>query len=305
MTKKNKILFNFIKFFIIFFIILFLYIFKDNILLFKEDIYSYLNRTNSISKIELEKKKEISLPGKVDVPGALRVVSNILNINNKELSSDGIIFITNKYRKENGDLTQLTRNDKLDISAREKLKDMFINQYFEHVSPSGIGIADLSEDTGYEYILIGENLAMGNFSDDKALVDAWMASPGHRVNILNSNYTQIGVSVGQGKFEGRNVWMAVQHFGTPKDICPSIDQVLFEEINVKQKEIENIENSLISRRNEIDKGDSYKGSAHTDAVNKYNKDVTIYNNLIKNIKEKITIYNKQINLFNECILSKQ
>ncbi len=305
MTKKTKILFNFLKFFIIFLIIVSLYIFKDNIFLFAEKIYSSLNETNSISKVEFEKKKEVALPSKVDIPGALRVVDSILSINNKPLSNAGVISITNEYRKENGDLVQLIENDKLDISAEKKLKDMFANQYFEHISPSGVGVANLSEETGYEYILIGENLAMGNFLDDKALVDAWMASPGHRANILNSHYTQIGVAVGKGKFEGRNVWMAVQHFGTPIDVCPSVDKILLDEINLDQSNIQGMESSLISRRNDIDKGDIYKGSAYYNAVNSYNKDVTIYNNLLKTTKEKIIIYNKQINLFNECVLSKQ
>ena len=305
MTKKTKILFKIIKIFIIFLIITSLYIFKDNVFLLVGNIYSYLNKTNSISKVDFENKKEIALPSKVDVPGALRVVDNILNINNTPLSKNGVISITNQYRRENGGLVQLVENDKLDISAEKKLKDMFAKQYFEHISPSGVGVANLSEETGYEYILIGENLAMGNFQDDKALVDAWMASPGHRANILNGHYTQIGVAVGRGKFEGRNVWMAVQHFGTPRDVCPSIDEVLLNGINLDQATIKQMESNLISRRNEIDKGDSYKGSNYYDAVNNYNKDINIYNNLLKTTKEKIIIYNNQINLFNKCVLSKQ
>jgi len=212
----------------------------------------------------------------VSTPGALRVVDALVNKNAATLSKDNIIKETNLNRKENGDLPELKENSKLDLSAENKLQDLFAKQYFEHVSPSGVSITDLAKQVGYEYILIGENLAMGNFKDDQALLDAWMASPGHRANILNKNYTEIGVAVGKGKFEGKNVWMAVQHFGTPRSECPTIDQVLFGVIGINQSKIQQMENDLVSEKNKIDSGTLLEGSTYLEEVNSYNKLINIF-----------------------------
>ena len=291
---------------IIFFVVGSLFIVKDDFKSAIENISSYFNKSNDSPIIELTDKKEVQLPSKIDVPGALRVVDNLLSLNsNIKLSKDNVIIFTNQNRKENGNLSALVENQKLNLSAEKKLEDMFANQYFEHISPSEIGVADLSNQVGYEYILIGENLAMGNFKDDKSLVDAWMASEGHRANILNKHYTEIGVAVGKGVFEGKNIWMAVQHFGTPRSVCPPIDQVLFGVINLNLNQIQEMENNLILRLDSINKRVLYEGSTYHEQVNEYNSLINIYNNLIKDIKQKINDYNNQIRAFNFCLLSNQ
>src|SRR5262249_8345343 len=117
---------------------------------------------------------------------------------NVTLTQAGVIKWTNIQRQENGALPALTVNAKLNESAQLKLKDMFAKQYFEHVSPSGVGPDGLANEVGYAYASIGENLALGNFADDRALVQAWMDSPGHRANILGKSYREIGVAVGKG-----------------------------------------------------------------------------------------------------------
>ena len=53
----------------------------------------------------------------------------------------------------------------------------------------------MAKKAGYEYISVGENLAMGNFKNDGDLVEAWMNSPGHRANILSFKYKELGVAV--------------------------------------------------------------------------------------------------------------
>ena len=64
---------------------------------------------------------------------------------------------------------------------------------------------------------------MGNFKNDQDLVSAWLNSPGHRANILNTRFTEIGTAVLKGFYEGREVWMAVQEFGLPLSSCPNPD----------------------------------------------------------------------------------
>lgn len=256
------------------------------------------NTTNSYSNPTPDNSGKL-----IKTPGALVVSDNFLtsNISKISLSSKRVIEITNEQRKLNGDLPPLIENPKLDFSAEKKLQDMFVKGYFEHVSPSGIGVGDLGTEVGYEYIIIGENLALGNFIDDKALVDAWMASPGHRANILNNRYTDIGVSVGKGMYNGKSTWMSVQHFGLPKSACPSIDEVLRGMIGFDQDKIKGMEGELVSKKANIDSGAVSGGMTTNGQIDNYNLIVKDYNNLISDIKEKINTYNKQVRDFNTCI----
>jgi len=296
---------TFFKTLVIFFLIAFFYVFQNEIVSWVGNVYSYLTSdVKAPDGTPLKEKTKIELPSKEDLPGALRVIDSIVTSNDK-LSKAGVITYTNKYRKENGDLVQLVENNKLDLSAQKKLQDMFAKQYFEHTSPSGVGISELGNQAGYEYILIGENLAMGNFKNDQALVDAWMASPGHRANILNKHYTEIGVAVGKGVFEGRNVWMAVQHFGAPSNLCSSTDKNLLDEIKLNQGAIQKMENDLTSKKAQIDKKGVYEGTAYIEQVNQYNNLINIYNNLVIDTKVEINNYNNQINIFNSCVVNNQ
>src|ERR1035437_2204880 len=261
--------------FIILFVAATLFIMKDDVKSVIDKVSTYLNKNINHSQIVklTTQKQETPLPGKTQTPGALRVVDNLLSLNsNNTLSKNNVILLTNKNRKENGDLPALKESSKLDGSAEKKLQDMFTNQYFEHVSPTGVSISDLGKQAGYEYILIGENLALGNFKDDAALLDAWMASVGHRANILNKHYTEIGVAVGKGKFEGRDTWMAVQHFGEPMSICPTVDQVLLGIITLNQNQINTMKDNLTLRLDSINKGTLYEGSTLKEQVDIYNKD---------------------------------
>lgn len=289
---------------IIAFVLLALFLVKDELRPVADKIYSYLNKSYNTVETKLVGQENTQLPGIVDTPGALRLPDNIFN-NSTKLSKDKVIEFTNKARQENGNMKALIENQKLDLSAEKKLQDMFAKQYFEHVSPSGVGIADLGIEVGYEYILIGENLALGNFKDDSALVDAWMASPGHRANILNSHYTEIGVAVGKGKFEGQDTWIAVQHFGAPRSLCPSVDKVLSGIINIDKNKIKQLADDIAVRLAMIDKKAIYEGSTYSEQITIYNNLVNTYNNLAKDIKQKINDYNNQINAFNLCISSNQ
>ena len=69
---------------------------------------------------------------------------------------------------------------------------MHDNQYFSHTSPTYGSPFDMMKQFGISYRTAGENIAMGQQSP-QAVVDAWMNSEGHRANILNSSYTQIGM----------------------------------------------------------------------------------------------------------------
>ena len=111
-----------------------------------------------------------------------------------------VIVLINNIRKENG-LSEITMNTELCKVARLKAQDMHNNQYFSHTSPTYGSPFDMMKQFGITYRTAGENIAMGQ-TTPQAVVDAWMNSDGHRANILNASYTQIGM----GYVSDGNYW---------------------------------------------------------------------------------------------------
>lgn len=125
-----------------------------------------------------------------------------------------IITYTNKERASES-LTTLTESSTLDQAAQLKLADMFADNYWDHVAPDGTMAWDFMKKASYTYQYAGENLAKG-YHDSGSVVEAWMDSPTHKENILNTNYTEIGVAVGSGTIDGKEVTVIVQLFGVPQ-----------------------------------------------------------------------------------------
>jgi hypothetical protein len=236
-------------------------------------------------------------------PKPLRIIDPIITgtINYKTLSVKGIVDHTNSQRKLNNNLPELKINEKLNQSAMKKVEDMFKRQYFEHDSPDGRGVGDLVDDASYDYIVVGENLALGNFEDDKKLVQAWMDSPGHRANILSGKYSEIGVAVGQGFFNDRKLWLAVQHFGAPKSLCPIISMTLETEINFNTKKVEEYKVQLAAQKNSIESGGLVEGKTITEQIIDHNILIDKYNKLVMTIRGQIDEFNNQVNKFNSCV----
>ncbi len=216
----------------------------------------------------------------------------------------GVIEWTNVQREKYG-LPKLKENAKLNLSAELKVQDMFLQQYFAHDSPSGATVGNLADGAGYEFIAIGENLALGNFENNEVLVQAWMDSPGHRANILNNRYQEIGVMVLKGTFEGKSTWLAVQHFGLPLSVCPSPDETIKITITADQNKIDEIFKELETLQTEIRVMRPKRGSVYQEKINQYNELVAEYNLLIEQAKLIINEYNRQVRLFNECLTGTQ
>lgn len=243
----------------------------------------------------------VSTEKKVSAPGPLKVLHDaVLGENQSQLTTIGVINQTNNERITQG-LAILSENSKLNASAAAKVNDMFAKQYFEHVSPSGVSVDDLAENVGYAYIVVGENLALGNFKDNQALVTAWMNSPGHRANILNVRFEEIGVSVKRGMFDGREVWLAVQEFGKPLSSCPSIDPFIKQSIEINKQQTESLQTSLNILRQEIDSMQPKYGNEYNKKVDEYNSLIPSYNQLVEATRTLVDNYNTQVRLFNECI----
>src|SRR5699024_2120590 len=108
--------------------------------------------------------------------------------------------LTNVERVNNG-LDPLEVDYELSRVAREKSRDMAENFYFDHNSPVYGSPFDMMRSYGITYHTAGENIAKGQRSPEE-VVQGWMNSSGHRANILNPNFTHIGV----GFVENGNHW---------------------------------------------------------------------------------------------------
>ncbi len=266
---------------------------------YQSDLYKVAGQSLSkASEIAKTAQKEIT----VATPGALRAK---VDFKQAFLTRSGTINFTNVERKKNN-LVSLKENTLLNKAALAKVNDMFSKQYFEHISPTGTGPAGLAEHAGYAYIAIGENLALGNFKNDEDLVSAWMNSPGHRANILNSKYTEIGVAVLEGEYEGHKVWLAVQEFGKPQSDCPIVDETLKNQMDSVKSEADSMEPSLAALKEYLEKTEPKS----KDEIEFYNQRVSDFNNLVKSYNNKLDMlkfltnsYNSQVRSYNTCIAS--
>lgn len=214
-----------------------------------------------------------------------------------DLTSEGIIEFTNRERVRNGK-KPLTANGFLSKSAAAKLQDMFEQQYFEHISPNGEGVDDVVTEAGYRYIVVGENLALGFFGGDSGVVSAWMESPGHRANMLDGRFSEIGVAVALGSYKGKRQWIAVQHFGKPLSACiyPSADE---------KKAIEQIRLELHAEQETINTMgqdiERFPQNNTPEKVDTYNARAAAYNTKVNNLKIRVDAYNAAVKGFNACV----
>ena len=127
-----------------------------------------------------------------------------------------IVALTNGERGE-ALAPELTPNPLLEAAAQHKAEDMAARGYFSHVGPDGKLPWSWVAEAGYRYTVAGENLAV-RFVDSSDVVDAWMASPTHKANIIKPAYTEVGVGVAQGQYKGASATYVVQFFGTPRSV---------------------------------------------------------------------------------------
>ena len=127
-----------------------------------------------------------------------------------------VVKLTNNERAKAG-LQPLKLNDRLVDAAQDHSDDMAKDDFFSHTGVDGSSVSDRVKASGYQYSTTGENIAAGQ-TTAAAVVRGWMNSPGHRANILNPNYTEIGVGYeylqnDTGSVNYNHYWTQV--FGTP------------------------------------------------------------------------------------------
>ena len=129
-----------------------------------------------------------------------------------DISSEQLLLFTNQKRQENA-LPPLSLNQQLSDAALSKADNMFAQNYWAHISPDGKTPWVFIKAAGYNYIYAGENLARG-FTSAQDVINAWMASPEHRKNMLSTNYQSVGYAVETGKLNGEDTVLVVEMLGS-------------------------------------------------------------------------------------------
>lgn len=162
----------------------------------------------------------LSLPVRQGIPAAQgaasppQVLAYATNINRADLAA-----YANAARTSSG-LGTLSQNNALDAAAQMKANDMIANNYWAHVSPSGVQPWYWFTAAGYDYTAAGENLAYG-FATSENVITAWMNSAGHRANLLGS-YQEVGYGIASGEnYQGSQNTVVVAHYGTPRATPPA------------------------------------------------------------------------------------
>lgn len=134
-------------------------------------------------------------------------------VNASSISESRLIQLTNLDRRNAG-LIELKHNSQLDEAAFAKAQNMFEEDYWDHYGPNGETPWQFIKNAGYTpYKYAGENLAKG-FTTSEGVHQAWMASPTHKANIMETKYRDIGFAVVDGYLQGEKVTLVVQMFGT-------------------------------------------------------------------------------------------
>lgn len=218
------------------------------------------------------------------------------------ISRANIIWLTN-YERVKAGLNPLREVSSLDNSSFKKNEDMFAFHYFEHTrkTPSLVGFDTFIDQEKYSFIKIGENLAMGDFSSSAEIVAAWMKSPAHRKNILDSNYKEIGVSVQYGTMNTKEVLLATQHFGNPRSSCPTVSQSSQEAIGTLKTTITQLQEAIGTQQKLISSDRAALDPNYDSIVTHYNQLVETYNITIAELGKLIKNYNNQVARFDACV----
>ncbi|MFE5659723.1 CAP domain-containing protein [Streptomyces sp. NPDC056517] len=115
------------------------------------------------------------------------------NDNGQSSEADQVIALVNAERAKAG-CGPLSANATLTRAAQGHSDDMAARDFFDHTNPDGAGPGERVTAAGYPWSTYGENIAMGQSSPEQVM-ESWMNSPGHRANILNCDFKEIGVGI--------------------------------------------------------------------------------------------------------------
>ncbi len=140
------------------------------------------------------------------------------------LSAQILIDYSNAERVSRS-VPHLSTNEDLAAAASAKAHDMAERGYFSHNTPEGESPWKWVREEGYSFTRVGENIAVG-YANEYKVIEGWLNSPGHRENLLNEKFTDIGIGIALGTYKGREATYVVQFFGSstrvPEEIRTSL-----------------------------------------------------------------------------------
>ncbi|MEK4129895.1 CAP domain-containing protein [Solibacillus sp. FSL W8-0474] len=172
----------------------------------KQEVSSNTSKNTSVK--EVTKKQTTTSPStnattpKTETVSTANNTNAVTNTATDQVAAfeEKVVELTNVERTKNG-LKALQIDRPLMAAAREKSQDMKDNNYFSHTSPTFGSPFDRMKALKISYKAAGENIAKGQKSPEQ-VVEAWMNSAGHRANILDKNFTHIGV----GYVKNGHIW---------------------------------------------------------------------------------------------------
>lgn len=135
------------------------------------------------------------------------------------VSPSALLQETNTQRSSNS-RSALSLNNQLSQAAQQKANDMVARNYWSHTSPEGTQPWEVISSVGYKYVTAGENLAYG-FDTSAATIAGWMNSPGHKANVLNVDYKEVGFGIANSpNYQGDGEQtVVVAMYASPKKIA--------------------------------------------------------------------------------------
>ncbi|MDP3900272.1 MAG: CAP domain-containing protein [bacterium] len=133
------------------------------------------------------------------------------------------IFASINNERKKISLNDLTINPLLNQAAAQKAHDILSQERFAHNFPD-MKFSDWVKETGYEYSVVGENLAI-NFTNNDTLFNAWLSSPSHKKNIIHPDFNEVGLAVVEGSWFNNNTSVVVAIFASPK-IVTALEQTV-------------------------------------------------------------------------------
>lgn len=135
------------------------------------------------------------------------------------MSPSALLQETN-IQRSSSERAALSLNNKLSQAAQQKANDMVARNYWSHTSPEGTQPWQVISSVGYAYTTAGENLAYG-FDTSAGAMAGWMNSPGHKANVLNVNYTEVGFGIANSpNFQGDGEQtIVVAMYASPKKVA--------------------------------------------------------------------------------------
>jgi uncharacterized protein YkwD len=124
-----------------------------------------------------------------------------------------VVRLTNAERAEGG-CAALKASDKLMLAAQRHSQDQANTGQMSHTGSDGSQPGDRVRAVGYAFSRLGENVAYG-YRSPQSVVDAWMNSSGHRANIMNCSFTELGVGYATSPRDSKTPYWT-QVFATPR-----------------------------------------------------------------------------------------